>query len=87
MESCSGTAKRERGELARRTAGLTRVTEQHATNWLIKPANRKTDRRVRNVVFFPGEGAVESLVERLAVLLVPFDSSQYHLRVSTDLGG
>lgn len=33
------------------------------------------------MVIFPREGAVKSFVECFAVLFVPFDSSQDHLRV------
>lgn len=39
------------------------------------------------MVILPGEGAVESFVERFAVLLVPFDRGQDHLRVRGDLEG
>lgn len=39
------------------------------------------------MVVFPGEGAVEGFVERFAVLLVPFDGGQDHLRGGRDLEG
>jgi len=32
------------------------------------------------MVFLTGEGAIESFIERLAVLLVPLDGGQDHLR-------
>lgn len=37
------------------------------------------------MVIFPGEGAVESFVERFTVLFVSFDCGQDHLRVRKHL--
>lgn len=37
------------------------------------------------MVILPGEGAVESFIERLAVLFVPFNSGLGHLRVRRKL--
>lgn len=59
----------------------TPLTDQR-TDWL---RESETDRWLRDMVIFPGEGAVERFVECFAVLLVPFDGGQDHLWVRRDV--
>ncbi len=94
MVSCSGWQRPDYDELIWCITGLLRITEQDdTTNWLIdeltdrRSVKRETDRWFRDVVIFPGEGAVKSFVECLAVLFVSFDSSQDHLRARGDSEG
>lgn len=58
---------------------------RHSTDQWSDWSRRGTHRWLREMVVFPGEGAVESFIECLAVLFVSFDCGQDHLRFRRDL--
>ena len=62
------------------------VTCQVTCQWSEWLRESETDRWLRQMVIFTGEGAVESFIESFAVLLVPFNSGLYHLREGRDFG-